>query len=246
MLERDDQSYIDDLVETLKEHCPNIAQADERNEQLKWFASAIVNERKQAVTALKPVEGLKQLRKISELLVRLSNQIDELPREARNAFETCIPPKSVEHTEIETVAYLEKALGIERTIPCSSEEFNALLRATSNRINSIVEQEAQKHKRRSDLDWEAVVVYRICLKVWRAELQLEIARGNQVTRYGGKTTPNKFPQPNYENRQDAFVQEVFDTFDFKTNIATAAIKLADLGGEEKLAYSHHVSGRGKN
>lgn len=231
---RNDEDDVEQLVETIKAHCPNIANNDPDGSKVRWFAEAIVIERTQGVTAHKRNEHHEVLQKLATAISRVEELTKNLPDGAKEVLRGCLPEKRALENSNATVAAMEEALGLNQSSQVELSEFLNDLAQTSQNLEQFLTNNSEKKRRRKTFDYEAMMVYRKCLQIWGEEVALKTGGPT------GRFQANQFIQ-NYESAQGLFTEEVFNTLGIRTNVSSAAKRLHEEGGEERLQYNLEIS-----
>lgn len=238
-MSRNDQEVVEELVETIKEHCPNIVNSDPDGSKVRWFAEAIITERTHGVAAHKRNEHHEVLRKLAAAIARVEELAKNLPDGAKNTFSDCLPEKSIPGNPNEMVAVMEGTLGVNQSRQMELSEFLRDLAQTAQNLEQFLAMNSQKAKRRKTLDYSAMMVYRICMLIWKEEFALASCNGNST-----KTDkPTVIAQDHEHDQQGEFTAEVFSTLGITTNITSAAERLAEEGGDEALTYNIEFSSK---
>jgi hypothetical protein len=236
---RNKQEDIEELIETIKAHCPNIVNDDPDGSKVRRFSESIVFEQTHGVAAHKYNENEEVLRKLADAMIGVEEQIKSLPKEAVKILQECLPQRPDTGNPDAVIAALEEALGLNQNSRVELDDLLSSLAQASKNLKQFLTQNSEKKRRRATFDYEATMVYRMCLKIWGVELDL--AKGNDGST--AKAKPSKFVDDHEGDPQGQFTAEVFNTLGITTKVSSAAKRLSNEGGQEALTYRYLPSGK---
>ncbi|MEC9267462.1 MAG: hypothetical protein VX464_15475 [Pseudomonadota bacterium] len=235
---RNAEDDVEQLVETIREHCPNIVRSDTDGSRVRWFAEAIVFDLTHAVRAHQFDQNEGKLHKVYEALLKAGSLIDDLPDEAIETLRTCMPKRTLPKHQDVRIAAIEEAIVPNRFKQMDLGEFSSNLDAAAQALQRVLHDNSRKKRRRTTFDYDAVVVYRMCMKIWGEELALADSPPAPLQNSPQRARPRKFADDHEDDPQGQFTGEVFSTLGITTKVSSAAKRLSEEGGAEAWTYTY--------